>query len=133
MGAGSFHSTPNGLPGVETLFPLLYTYGVQKGRISLQRLIDVLATNPAAIFGLSHKKGRIQIGHDADLVIWNPSVEKTILNKNLHSRADWSPYDGMKVQGDLDYTIQRGKIIVEKNEFSEIHRYGQLLRSDENM
>jgi len=131
LGGGSFQNIPNGLPGVETLFPLLYTYGVCEGRISFKRLIDVLVTNPAAIFGLSQKKGAIQIDHDADLVIWNPPEEKTISNNNLHGRADWSPYVGMEIKGELEFTILRGNILVEKGELTELRNRGKLLRSDE--
>lgn len=116
-GDGVFYRTPNGLPGVETLFPLMYTYGVKKGRISLQRLVQLLAKNPAKIFGLYPRKGTIEIGSDADLVIWNPNKEYEITADKLHGSADWSPYEGMRISGKLEYTILRGQILVQGEDF----------------
>lgn len=116
-GDGVFYRTPNGLPGVETLFPLMYTYGVKKGRISLQRLVQLLAKNPAKIFGLYPRKGTIQIGSDADLLIWDPNQEYAITTDNLHGTADWSPYEGMKISGKLEYTILRGQVLVQNGNF----------------
>ncbi len=117
VGRDAFHLTPNGLPGVETLFSLLYTYGVKTGRISLQQLVRVLAENPARIFGLSDRKGALRVGADADVVIWNPEVSQTISASRLHSKADWSPYEGMAIAGKLDYTILRGQVLVQGDEF----------------
>lgn len=117
VGRDAFHLTPNGLPGVETLFPLLYTYGVKTGRISLQQLVRVLAENPALIFGLSERKGALRVGADADFVIWNPDMQQTISTRWLHGNADWSPYEGMKIEGKLEYTILRGQILVQGDEF----------------
>ena len=112
-GGGIFHQTANGLPGVETAFPLLYTYGVMKNQITLERLMELMAVNPAKLFGLSHQKGEIKIGNDADLVIWDPRPAQKIEVTKLHSPIDWSPYEGWEVTGKLDYTILRGKIIVD--------------------
>ncbi|MFQ5637635.1 MAG: dihydropyrimidinase [bacterium] len=125
-GGGVFYQTPNGLPGVETLFPLLYTYGVAEGRISLQRLVQVLASNPAKIFGLYPKKGVIAIGSDADLVIWNPNASYKITADKMHGNADWSPYEGMNIKGALEYTILRGQILVEKERFAGEQVFGEL-------
>lgn len=112
-----FHLTPNGLPGVETLFPLLYTYGVTENRISLEKMVQLLAENPAKIFKLFPKKGTIQVGSDADLVIWNPNVDQVVTAENLHGNADWSPYEGFRISGKLDYTILRGQVLVHGDEF----------------
>lgn len=126
-GNGKFHLTPNGIRGVETLFPLLYSYGVKQGRISLQRLLQVLGKNPARIFGISHRKGEIREGADADLVIWNPDLETKILANKLHGNADWSPYEGMPISGELEYTIEQGSILVEGENFIGESRFGELL------
>jgi dihydropyrimidinase len=126
-GNGKFHLTPNGIPGVETLFPLLYTYGVEQGRISLPRLLQVLGKNPAQIFGISHRKGEIREGADADLVIWNPEIETKISANELHGNADWSPYEGMPISGKLEYTMAQGNIIVEGEDFKGESRFGELL------
>ena len=128
-GDGKFQLTPNGIPGVETLFPLLYTQGVEKGRISLKRLLQVLGKNPAQIFGISHRKGEIREGADADLVIWNPDVETIISTNKLHGNADWSPYEGMLISGKLEYTIAQGNILVEGEDFKGESRFGELLLS----
>ncbi|RMF57456.1 MAG: dihydropyrimidinase [Calditrichaeota bacterium] len=128
-GGGVFHQTPNGLPGVETLFPLLYTFGVAQGRISLSRLVQVLAGNPARIFGLSPHKGGISKGLDADLVIWDPEQTVEIKAEQLHGKADWSPYSGLTVSGRVDYTILRGQVLVEEGRFRGESVVGQLLRA----
>jgi dihydropyrimidinase len=126
---GAFNLTPNGIPGVETLFPLLYTYGVDEGRIGLRRLVEVLAGNTARIFGLDERKGAIRVGADADLVIWDPKAETTLASRRLHGNADWSPYEGLRVAGRLAYTILRGHVLVEGDHFVGDHVYGELLRA----
>ncbi len=127
VGRDDFHITPNGLPGVETLFPLLYTYGVKTGRITKQQLLRVLAENPARIFGLSDRKGALRVGADADIVIWDPDVQQTISENRLHGNADWSPYEGMTIAGKLEYTILRGQVLVQGDEFVGREIYGKPL------
>lgn len=131
-GNGLFHRTPNGLPGVETLFPLMYTYGVSQGRISLKQMVQVLAYNPARIFKIYPNKGEIHLGADADLVIWDSSQTSTICARQLHGRADWSPYEGMKISGKLCYTILRGQIIADNASFVGKNVQGKLLRRKES-
>lgn len=126
-GKGHFHKTPNGIPGVETLFPLLYTYGVAEGRLSLSRMLDVLAARPAEIFGLQSKKGSIRVGADADLVIWDPEPRTTIRAENLHGNADWSPYEGTRISGHLVHTLLRGKPLVENGEFVGHEVFGRFV------
>ncbi|MFQ5652531.1 MAG: dihydropyrimidinase [bacterium] len=126
-GGQRFHLTPNGIAGVETLFPLLYTYGVARGRISLEKLVEVLAGNPARIFGLSHRKGALKVGADADLVIWEPSAEKPLHSTRLHGNADWSPYEGFGIAGNVTYTIQRGRILVQHRTFIGENLFGDHL------
>jgi dihydropyrimidinase len=126
---GVFYLTPNGMPGVETLFPLLYTYGVAAGRINVARLVRVLAENPARIFGIDDCKGALAVGHDADIVVWNPEAETTIEAPRLHGNADWSPYEDMRIAGRLAYTILRGQVLVEGERFAGEEVYGELLRA----
>ncbi|MFQ5709800.1 MAG: dihydropyrimidinase [bacterium] len=126
-GDQAFHQVPNGLPGVETLFPLLYTYGVAEEKISAEQLVRFLAANPAKIFGLYPRKGTIQIGADADLVIWDPANETVVSEENLHGKADWSPYAGMRIAGSLEYTILRGQTLVEQGQFVGEAVQGELL------
>ncbi|NIW79006.1 MAG: dihydropyrimidinase, partial [Calditrichae bacterium] len=127
-GKQQFHRTPNGLPGVETLFPLIYSYGVEEGRIDLHRLVDLLARNPARIFGIDHRKGEIEIGKDADLVIWNPKVKSVVSVDRQHGAADWSPYEGLRITGSLEYTIRRGQILVQEDKFVPDKAAGELIR-----
>jgi dihydroorotase-like cyclic amidohydrolase len=117
------------MPGVETLFPLLYTYGVAAGRINVARLVRVLAENPARIFGIDDCKGALAVGHDADIVVWNPEAETTIEAPRLHGNADWSPYEDMRIAGRLAYTILRGQVLVEGERFAGEEVYGELLRA----
>lgn len=114
---GHFERAPNGIPAVETRFPLLYTYGVAAGRISLAQMVQLLAANPARIFGLDGHKGAIRPGLDADLVIWDPNTETTITTAQQHSRADWSPYEGWPIAGRLLYTLLRGQVLVADGAF----------------
>lgn len=131
VGSEAFHLTPNGLPGVETLLPLLYTYGVNKQRIALQQLVNLLAKNPARLCGLYPRKGEIRIGADADFAIWNPNETYSIRSENLHGTADWSPYEGMAIDGKLEYTILRGQVLVKGEEFLGKNVFGTLLLSEE--
>ncbi len=124
-----FPLTPNGLAGVETLFPLLYTYGVVEGRITLEQMVQLLAKNPAEIFDLS-SKGSIRIGAGADLVIWDAASENVVRAENLHGNGDWSPYEGMSISGSLDYTILGGHTLVENGRFVGKDVYGELLKTD---
>ncbi len=114
---GQFHLCPNGLPGVETSFPLLYTHGVETGIIPLARLLERMCTNPAEIFGLSHRKGAIRVGNDADFFLWNPDTPATLSAESLHGAADWSPYEGMALSGRVDITFVRGKAVVRDGQF----------------
>jgi dihydropyrimidinase len=128
-GKGKFHFTPNGLSGVERVFSLLYTYGVERRGITDKRLIEILSKNAARIFKIDHCKGEIRVGADADLVIWDPSKESKISTNKLHSKTDWSPYDNMQIAGQLDYTILRGRILISSEELDSQSQSGKLLLS----
>jgi dihydropyrimidinase len=107
-----FWKVPNGIPGVETRLPILFSEGVMKGRISLQRFIEVTSTNAARIYGLAPRKGSIAIGADADLVLWNTDREVRIGNDMLHHAADYTPYEGMTVSAWPDTVLLRGQVAV---------------------
>ncbi|MBE1552998.1 dihydroorotase [Sporosarcina limicola] len=107
--ATDIFSNSSGAPGVEVLLPILYSEGVAKGRISIVQLVKVLSDNPAKHFGLGHRKGKIEVGYDADIVILDPN-EKWILDETkMYSTARWSPYEGMAMQGKVKRTFVRGK------------------------
>lgn len=98
LGNNDFTATPNGMPGMETRLPALYTYGVKAGRISLPKMVELLSTNPARAFGMSPRKGTLAPGSDGDLVIFDPQAEKVISAAVLHSPVDWNPFDGANPQ-----------------------------------
>ncbi|WP_374634420.1 dihydropyrimidinase [Paracoccus sp. (in: a-proteobacteria)] len=108
----SFRWVPNGIPGVETRLPILFSEGVSKGRISPERFVALTATNPAKLFGIYPRKGTIAIGSDADLTFWDPAREVTISQSLLHHDCDYTPYEGMAVTGWPVRTMLRGRTIM---------------------
>lgn len=108
----SFRWVPNGIPGVETRLPILFSEGVVGGRISVNRFVALTATNHARMYGLYPRKGTIAIGSDADMVLWDPERRTTIRQSILHHGADYTPYEGMEVTGWPVTTILRGQVVV---------------------
>ncbi len=100
-----------GIPGVETLLPLMFSEGFERGRITLNRLVQSLCTNPAKIFGLYPQKGTIEEGTDADLVIIDRGKTMEINDENIHYKVGWTPFEGTTVKGVPNVTISRGEII----------------------
>jgi dihydropyrimidinase len=98
----------NGAPGIETLLSVVYSEGVAKGRISVERMVDLLATTPARLFGLP-TKGAIEVGRDADLVLFDPTTPRTLRDAELHHTSDFTPYEGMAVSGAVIRTFVRGQ------------------------
>ena len=98
-GRTNFKWVPNGIPGVETRLPLLFSEGVMKGRISLEQFVGLTSTNHAKTYGLYPRKGVLQLGSDADIAIWDPRIETVITQQMLHHGADYTPFEGFKVQG----------------------------------
>jgi dihydropyrimidinase len=112
-GRTSFRWVPNGIPGVETRLPILFSEGVVKGRITLNQFVAFTATNHAKVYGLHPRKGTIAVGSDADVAIWDPNRTTKITAADLHHGADYTPYEGFKVTGWPVMTIVRGKIAVD--------------------
>jgi len=112
--ATRFPEIANGVPGLETRMPLLFSEGVGKGRISLERFVAVTAANPAKAYGLYPRKGVIRIGSDADLAVWDPGREVTIASSLLHDRTGYTPYEGMQVTGWPETTVSRGRVVAER-------------------
>src|SRR5262249_12272861 len=104
---------PNGIPGVETRLPILFSEGVVKSRITLNQFVAFSATNHAKMYGFHPRKGTIAIGSDADIAIWDPKRKTKITAPNLHHGADYTPYEGLEVTGWPVTTIVRGKIVVD--------------------
>ncbi len=107
----------SGTPGVETLLPLLYSEGVMRGRLSLARLVAVLCEQPAELFGLAPRKGRLAPGADADLVVLDPEACWTLRAADLRSAAGWTPYEGWAMQGRVTHTFVRGQPVLVEGEF----------------
>jgi dihydropyrimidinase len=128
-GRDDFSRIPGGAPGIETRLPLLYTYGVQTGRLTLHRWVDVCCTEPARRFGLAPRKGTLSIGADADVVIFDPERRVTLSFKTLHQNVDYCPYEGWEVQGYPVTVLSRGEIIVQDGQFIGTAGRGQFLRT----
>jgi dihydropyrimidinase len=109
--APPFPQISNGAPGIETLLGVVHGMGAARGEISLERMVDLLATTPARLFGL-RDKGAIDAGKDADLVLFDPSVTRTIHQSDLHHTSDFTPYEGMEVQGAILMVLSRGQPVV---------------------
>jgi dihydropyrimidinase len=125
--ASRFTRIMPGMSNLETLVPMLYSEGVAKGRISLERMVDLVATNPARIFGLYPKKGVIAEGADADLVVFDPNRKVTVHSPEMHSRADYDVFEGFEVMGWPTMTISRGEAIVADRRDNARRGRGQLL------
>lgn len=123
-----FSHIPNGIPGIETRLPLLFTEGVMTGKITLQKFVALTATNPAKLYGLYPRKGTIAIGSDADLVIWNTACNFTLHNSDLHHAVDYTPYEGHLMRAWPSFTILRGSILWQNNRFLGEHCGGEFLR-----
>lgn len=108
-----YEAVPFGMPSVETMLPLLYSEGVLKGRLSIARMADALSTSVAKIYGLYPRKGAIQVGSDADLVLLDPNVEWTLRAAEMHSESDYTAYEGWKLQGRPVLSMLRGEVLME--------------------
>lgn len=107
----AFNKIPNGIPGLETRLPLLFSEGVMKGRISINAFVALTSTNVAKMYGLYPRKGTIAVGADADLVIWEHGLARVITNKRLHHNVDYTPYEGMSVMAWPKMTLSRGEVV----------------------
>jgi len=121
-----------GIPGSETLLPLVYSYGVGRDYFNVKNMVNLLSTNPAKIFGLYPEKGSLEVGTDADLVIFDPKKEIIISDSGQHTAAGYTPFSGFKVKGYPITTILRGKIIVNNNRFSGERGGGKFLKGKES-
>jgi dihydropyrimidinase len=128
MGLESFTKIPNGGTGIEERLALLYTYGVCEGRISLERMVELVSTAPAKIFGLYPRKGSISVGGDADLVVWDPASERTISAKTHRSRCDRNIFEGFRVKGKPSYVIVNGRVQLKDGDLKVERGAGRFLR-----
>ena len=117
LGKDDFTKIPNGLPGTEVILPILYSEGVSKNRVTLNQLVKVTSSNTAKLFGLYPRKGTIAKGSDADLAILDPNFKMELSQENLHTKIDYTIYEGLKVKGVPVTTISRGKPVILDRQF----------------
>jgi dihydropyrimidinase len=130
LGKNAFTQIPNGIPGIEERVSLIYTYGVNRGRLDLHRFVDALSTRPAKLFGLFPRKGTIAVGSDADLIIFDPTYRGVISARSQHINSDYSGFEGFAVEGRPAVVTVRGKIQVRNGSFVGERGRGQLLRRE---
>jgi dihydropyrimidinase len=116
LGKDDFSKIPNGGPGIENRLQMIHEFGVRGGRISLNRMVELLATNPAKLFGLYPRKGTIAVGSDADLVVFDPAKKATISASTHHSKTDYNLFEGTEVTGTPEVVLLRGNVLVENGE-----------------
>jgi dihydropyrimidinase len=131
-GRTSFRWVPNGIPGVETRMPILWSEGVAKGRISMNEFVALTSTNHAKLYGLYPRKGTIAVGADADIVLWDPNRKETIRQEILHHGSDYTPWEGFEVTGYPVMTIARGRTIVEEGKVLGEPGFGGFLARDKS-
>jgi dihydropyrimidinase len=126
-GRTSFRWVPNGIPGVAARLPILFSEGVTKGRIDLNRFVALTSTNHAKTYGLYPRKGTIAVGSDADIVLWDPRKAVTITHDLLHDGSDYTPYEGLEVVGWPALTMVRGRVVVDDGRLVGEKGYGAYL------
>jgi dihydropyrimidinase len=122
----SFDRISNGAPGIETLLTLVFSEGVARRRITLERMVDLLATTPAARFGMP-KKGALEVGRDADIVVFDPAARRTIRAADLHHTSDYTPYEGFGVSGAVRDVLVRGRNVIRDGSFVGRRGFGQFV------
>lgn len=133
MGEHDFSKIPNGHPAIEHRVELLFSEGVNKGRISANKFVEVLSTNPAKLFGMFPQKGTIAIGTDADIVIFDPNEQHTISAPKHHMNVDYSAYEGWKLTGKCKTVLLRGKIAIDNNQCLVEKGYGKYIKRKPNL
>jgi dihydropyrimidinase len=128
LGKGDFTKIPNGGPGLEDRLKMIHHFGVRQGRISLNRMVDLLATQPAKLFGLYPRKGTIAVGSDADLVVFDPERKETISAASHHSKCDYNLYEGTEIMGAPETVLLRGNVLVEDGELVASPGVGRFVR-----
>jgi dihydropyrimidinase len=111
LGKENFTQAPRGFPGIQERLAILCTAGVQSGKISTNKLVDLACASPAKLFGLFPRKGTLAVGSDADMVIFDPKADVTLSKSSSLSRSDYTPYEGMRTRGAVWLVLQRGKVI----------------------
>jgi dihydropyrimidinase len=127
LGKDDFSKIPNGGPGLENRLHMIHYFGVGEGRSTLNRMVELLSTNPAKLFGLYPRKGTIAPGSDADIVIFDPTKRKTITARDQHSKTDYNLYEGTEITGDVETVVIRGTVVVDEGELRVEPGFGQFV------
>jgi dihydropyrimidinase len=127
MGRDDFSKIPNGAPGLENRLQMIHEFGVRAGRITLNRMVELLSTNPAKLFGLYPRKGTIAVGSDADIVVFDPDKKVTISAATHHSKSDYNLFEGAEVTGVPEVVLLRGNVLVEDGELVASPGVGQFV------
>jgi dihydropyrimidinase len=127
MGKDDFSKIPNGGPGLENRLHMIHEFGVRAGRISLNRMVELLSTNPAKLFGLYPRKGTIAVGSDADIVVFDPERKHTITSSGDHSKSDYNLFEGTEVTGTPEVVLLRGNVLVEGDQLVASPGIGQFV------
>ena len=130
LGRDDFTKIPNGGPGIENRLQLLFEGGVNQKRITLNRWVEITSTAPAKMFGLYPRKGTIEVGSDADIVIWNPDAEHVISVKTHHMRVDYSMYEGFSIKGNAETVLSRGEVLIDNGTWTGKAGRGQFVKRD---
>ncbi|MEZ2131061.1 MULTISPECIES: dihydropyrimidinase [unclassified Sinorhizobium] len=130
FGLGDFTKIPNGTGGLEDRLPMLWTYGVSTGRLTMNEFVAVTSTNIAKILNIYPKKGAILVGADADIVVWDPSRSKTIAAKTQQSAIDYNVFEGKTVTGLPRYTLTRGVVAIEEDAIKTREGHGEFVRRE---
>ncbi|THF71727.1 dihydropyrimidinase [Deinococcus sp. Arct2-2] len=128
MGDGNFTLIPNGIPAIEDRVNLLYTYGVSRGNLRLERFVDAASTRAAQLFGLYPRKGTLSVGSDADIVVFDPQYRGVVSAATSHMNNDYSGFEGFELDGRPELVTVRGEVAAENGEFVGTVGRGQLLR-----
>ena len=129
-GKTSFRWVPNGIPGVAARMPILFSEGVVKGRIDLNRFVALTSTNHAKTYGLYPRKGTIAVGSDADIVIWDPKKKLTLTHALLKDGSDYTPYEGLEITGWPELTMVRGRRIVSDGKLVGAKGFGEFIKRE---
>ncbi|MET3598677.1 dihydropyrimidinase [Martelella mangrovi] len=127
-GVNDFTKIPNGTGGLEDRLPLLWTYGVSTGRLTMNEFVAVTSTNIAKILNLYPKKGAVLVGADADLIVWDPTLEKTIAADTQVSAIDYNVFEGKHVKGLPRFTLSRGKVVLEETTLKTEEGHGKFVK-----
>jgi dihydropyrimidinase len=130
LGAKAFTQIPNGIPGIEDRVNLIWTYGVKRGRLSEQRFVEALSTQPAKLFGLYPRKGAIEVGADADIVVYDPEYRGKISAATQLTNNDYNGFEGWEIEGRPAVVTVRGKVQVRDGEFVGEQGRGQMLKRE---